>query len=71
MRNSEKEKSDKEKKKHVSFGEAIESQTGQSCSLTSTVEFEIGQQVQMKKAPLYPAGSVAAHIDSSTPFVRT
>ncbi|EGT47162.1 hypothetical protein CAEBREN_06231 [Caenorhabditis brenneri] len=65
-RATEKDKAEKEKKKHVSFGET----TITSIPIpVNNTEFAIGQQVQMKKAPLYPAGSVAAHIDTSNPLI--
>lgn len=63
----EKEEADREKKKHVSFGEAPVSSI--PAVQSNSIEFFVGQQVQMKKAPLYPAGSVAAQIDTSNPMV--
>ncbi|CAI2353956.1 unnamed protein product [Caenorhabditis sp. 36 PRJEB53466] len=66
-RHADKEKAEREKKKHVSFGDATTS-GGQSNALI-THEIVKGSLVQMKKAPLYPAGSVAAHIDTSYPMV--
>ncbi|CAB82212.1 E3 ubiquitin-protein ligase UBR5 [Caenorhabditis elegans] len=63
----EKEEADREKKKHVSFGEAPVSSI--PAVQSNSIEFFVGQQVQMKKAPLYPAGSVAAQIDTSNPMI--
>ncbi|ULT90231.1 hypothetical protein L3Y34_008530 [Caenorhabditis briggsae] len=64
-RSYEKDKAEKDKKKHVSFGET----TVTTVPTTSTTDFAVGQHVQMKKAPLYPAGSVAAHINTPNPMI--
>ncbi|CAI5449987.1 unnamed protein product [Caenorhabditis angaria] len=73
------EKSEKDRKKHVSFGEtSISSTTSNSASsgmnsasnsASGSSEIHVGSQVQLKKSPIFPAGSVGVFIDTEKPMI--